>query len=73
MKISGTLRYTFFIHLNATRNYLLATVNRRIRTAFRQLRVAKGCIGDAIGQLWPRIGGVCHDLFTLRVVKHGIG
>jgi len=61
-----------FIHRYATHNFGIATVNRRIRSVFGQLRVANGRIGEAIGQLWLRLGGVCHDLFTLRVVKHGV-
>jgi len=57
----------------ATYNFRVATFNRRIRTALGQLRVANVRIGDAIGPLWLRFGGVCRYLVTLRVVKHGIG
>jgi len=51
----------------------LATVNLALRSVFGQLRVANGSIGDVIGQWWLRFGSVCQGLFTLRLVKQGIG
>jgi len=61
-----------FIHPYTTQNFRIATFNRRVCSVFVPLRVANKRIGDAIGQLWSRFGGVCHDLFTLQVIKHGI-
>jgi len=47
-----------FIRRYVTRNFPIATFNRRIRTALVPLRVANKRIGVAIGQLWLRFGGV---------------
>jgi len=61
-----------FIHHYATHNFPVATGNRRLWLVLGQLRVVNRRIGDAIGQLWLRFGGMCQDFVTLRVVKHGI-
>jgi len=61
-----------FIRRYVTHNFRVATFNRRVCSVFGQLRVANVRIGDVIGRLWSRFGGVCQELFALRVVKHGV-
>jgi len=67
------IHYGSFSHRYATHNFRIATVNRRIRSVFVPLWVEHGRIGDAIGQLWLRFGGVCQELLTLRLAVYDIG
>jgi len=71
-QFSTSTRCRSFILRDMTVTHGIATVNRRLRSLFRQPWVANGRIGDVIGRLWLRIVGVCQDFFTLRFVMRDI-